>query len=46
MAGPDGGPMPAKMYDFTAVLIEAEGEVFRRGDLLIFRVDPDTMQVL
>ena len=46
MAGPDGGQMPASMLDFTAVLIEAEGEVHRRGDLLIFRVDPDTMKVL
>ena len=46
LAGPDGGPMPAEMYDFTAVLIDAEGEVYRRGDLLIFRVDPTTMRVL
>ncbi|MEL7467515.1 MAG: hypothetical protein AAFN27_03600 [Pseudomonadota bacterium] len=46
MAGPDGGPMPATMYDFTAVLVEIEGDVLRRGDLLIFRIDPETMKVL
>lgn len=46
LAGPDGGPMPSEMYDFTALLIDAEGEVYRRGDLLIFRVDPTTMRVL
>ncbi|MEM9059161.1 MAG: hypothetical protein AAGD13_01760 [Pseudomonadota bacterium] len=46
LAGPDGGPMPAQMYDFTAVLIEAEGEVLRRGDLLIFQIDPVSMKVL
>ena len=46
MAGPDGGPMPAEMFDLTAVLIEAEGDVLRRGDLLIFRVDPASMRVL
>ena len=46
MAGPDGAEMPASMLDFTAVLIEAEGQVIRRGDLLIFQVDPDSMKVL
>ena len=46
MAGPDGKMMPAEMYDFTSVLIEAEGEVWRRGDLTIFRLDPATMKVL
>ncbi len=46
MAGPDGGQMPPEMYDFTAVLVEIEGEVVQRGDLLIFRIDPDTMSIL
>ncbi|MEO1492750.1 MAG: hypothetical protein AAFV19_11410 [Pseudomonadota bacterium] len=46
MAGPDGGPMPASMYDFTAVLIEVEGTITARGDLMIFQIDPDTMKIL
>ena len=45
-AGPDGGPMDAGMLDHTSVLIEIEGEVLRRGDLLIFHADPATMKVL
>lgn len=46
LAGPDGGRMPPAMLDFTALLIEAEGEVFQRGDLLIFRIEPDSVKVL
>ncbi len=46
MAGPDGGPMPPSMYDFTAVLIEVEGTVSARGDLMIFQIDPATMRIL
>lgn len=39
MAGTDGGPLPEELLDQTAVLIELEGEVERRDDMLIFRVD-------
>jgi hypothetical protein len=39
MAGADGGPLPAELLDLTAALIELEGEVEQRDDLLIFRVD-------
>lgn len=46
LAGSDGGPLPAEVHDYTAVLIEAEGDVYRRGDLLIFRLDPASMKVL
>jgi hypothetical protein len=46
MAGPDGGPMPPSMYDFTALLIEVEGRITARGDLMIFQIDPVTMKVL
>ncbi|MEM7743040.1 MAG: hypothetical protein AAF409_04945 [Pseudomonadota bacterium] len=46
IAGPDGGPMPEHLLEITAVLIEAEGEIVRRGDLLIFKLDPATARVL
>lgn len=46
LAGPDGGAMPPELLDLTAVLIEVEGEVHRRGDLLIFRADPATARAL
>jgi hypothetical protein len=39
MAGADGGALSEALLDQTAVLIELEGEVERRDDLLIFRVD-------
>lgn len=39
MAGPGGGPLPKALLDRTAVLIELEGDVERRDDMLVFRVD-------
>jgi hypothetical protein len=39
MAGPDGGPLPKALLDRTAERIVLEGEVERRDDLLVFRVD-------
>lgn len=39
MAGADGGPLPVAYLDRTAVLLELEGTVERRDDLLIFKVD-------
>jgi hypothetical protein len=46
LAGPDGGPLPGWLYDRTAVLLSIEGDIERRGDLLIFRVDPASVKVL
>ncbi len=46
MAGPDGGPIPERLLDSTAVLVQLEGEVVRRGALLIFQVDPESLEVL
>lgn len=46
IAGPDGGPIPAGLLDYVAVLVEVEGQVTRRGDLLILRIDPDSVRVL
>lgn len=44
LAGPDGGPLPPAMLDYTALLIEAEGTVEKRGALLVFRLDPATVR--
>lgn len=38
LAAEDGGPIPAALYDLTAVPVEMEGRLERRDDLLIFRV--------
>lgn len=43
VGGPDGGPMPEELLDFTGVLLEAEGRVERRGGLNVFLVDPETV---
>jgi hypothetical protein len=39
LADADGGPMPAALYDMTAVSVVMEGRLERRDDLLIFRID-------
>ena len=46
VTGPDGTELPARAYDFVAQYISAEGEVTRHGDLLVFALDPATMEVL
>lgn len=45
IAGPDGGPLPQSVYDHVAAFIEIEGEVERRGDMLVFQVDPATIKI-
>ena len=46
IAGPEGGPVTDAILDHTAMLVEVEGQVERRGDLLVFRIDPATLEVL
>lgn len=46
ISGPEGSEIPAVAYDRMAQFISVEGEVTRRGDLLIFAMDPDTVEVI
>jgi hypothetical protein len=46
LADADGGPLPDWLYDRTAIFLSIEGDIERRGDLLIFRVDPASIEVL
>ncbi len=46
VTGPDGTALPKSAYDFVAQYISVEGAVERHGDLLVFQIDPDTMEVL
>ncbi|MEM7267752.1 MAG: hypothetical protein AAF401_00715 [Pseudomonadota bacterium] len=46
IAGPDGGEMPKALYDHVAAFVSIEGELERRGDLLIFKVDPSSVKEL
>lgn len=44
MAGPDGGPLTMEMLDHMAAFVTLEGEVERRGDLLVIKIDPSTVE--
>jgi hypothetical protein len=46
LAAPDGGPMPATLRRLVALRIRLDGMLERRGDLLVFRVDPTSVEVL
>lgn len=39
LAGPDGGPVSDIIYDKMARTVTIEGDLIRRGDLLIFQTD-------
>ncbi len=42
----DGGPLPRSAYDYIAQFISVEGDLSRHGDMLVFRIDPDKIEVL
>ena len=44
MGHADGSPVTADVLARVATLVEAEGMIERRGDLLVFRVDPATLR--
>lgn len=46
MAGPDGGPLPAAAADRVGQTIALEGDIERRGDVLVFSVDLSSAEVL
>jgi hypothetical protein len=44
LADADGGPMPVALLDLTAVPVEMTGQLERRDDLLIFRIDDGSVR--
>jgi hypothetical protein len=46
LAGADGGRMPEALLRLVGLRVRLDGEVERRGDLLIFRADPSSAEVL
>jgi hypothetical protein len=46
LAGPDGGPLPAALQRLAGLRVRLEGALERRGDLLVFAVDPASARVL
>ncbi|WP_261385630.1 hypothetical protein [Tateyamaria omphalii] len=45
VTGPDGTRLPREAYDYIAQFITAEGEITKRGDLLVWEIDVDTIEV-
>ena len=46
ITGPEKSELPGKVYDYVAQYVSVEGEISRHGDLLVFALDPDTLEVL
>ena len=46
VAGPDGTRLPDRAYDLVGAFVQLEGDLERRGDLLILRMDGDTMELM
>lgn len=45
ITGPDGTRLPKAAYDYVAQFITAEGEITKRGDLLVWEIDTDTIEL-
>ena len=46
LSGPGNSALPQAIYDYVALYISAEGRVRRHGDLLVFELEPETVEVL
>ena len=46
ITGPDGTRLPQKAYDFVGQYVALEGALERRGDVLVLRMDPDTLELV
>ncbi len=45
MANADGKRLGDEILDFTATYVEIEGDVERRGNMLVFKIDTDTIRL-
>lgn len=45
MADENGDPVTSKILQYTATYVEVEGDIERRGDLLIFKITPQSIRV-
>lgn len=46
ITGPGGTRLPRAAYDYVAQYITAEGNITRHGDLLVWEIEPDTIEVV
>ncbi len=45
VTGPQGTRLPRDAYDYVAQFITAEGNITKRGDLLVWEIEPDTIRL-
>ena len=45
MADADGQPISNEVLKYAASYVEIEGDIERRGDLLVFRISPETLKL-
>lgn len=45
MADADGKAVTDQILDFTATFVEVEGDVERRGNMLVFKISPETIRL-
>lgn len=46
VTGPDGTRLPTEAYDFIGQFIYIEGDLERRGSMLVLRLDPTSMELV
>ncbi len=46
MTDPDGAAVTKALLDYTAIFVEIEGDVERHGNMLVFKIAPDTIEVM
>lgn len=46
ITGPEGGPLPGAARHRIGQYVSVEGRIARHGDLLVFAIDPETLEVL
>lgn len=46
ITGPDGNRLPDEAYHYIGQFVTLEGDLERRGDMLVLRMDTDTLKVI
>jgi len=46
ITGPDGTVLPPEAYDYIGQFLSLEGDLERRGDMLVLRMDTNTMELI
>ncbi|WP_299300567.1 hypothetical protein [uncultured Litoreibacter sp.] len=46
ITGPDGTRLPEAAYDYVGQFVSLEGDLERRGDILVLRMDDTTMELI